>query len=90
MSSQTAMLVAFFSGNAAIAGDDRAIWWRDAGVQRRLGLTPDQIEQLDEIQQHAPGSDRTQVLWQMYQTLQIEQRPLFADMLEMIRTKTSS
>jgi hypothetical protein len=89
MSSQGAMLVAFLSGNAAIAGDERMAWWRDASVQGRLGLTSEQVEQLDEIQLQSPGSDRTQVLWQMYQTLRLEQRQVFAGMLEMIRTKTS-
>jgi hypothetical protein len=90
MSSQPAMLVAFLSGNAVVAGDERMPWWRDAGVQRRLCLTPAQVAQLDEIQQHASGADRTQMLWRMYQTLELEQRQIFSGMLEMIRTRTSS
>jgi hypothetical protein len=82
------MLVAFLSGNAAVAdADDRSKWWLDADIQKRLGLIPEQVQALDDIVNQAGGKGHTLMLWRMYQTLTPLQRQQFSQLLQVVPTQ---
>jgi hypothetical protein len=81
------MLVAFLSGNAAVAdADDRSRWWHDPDVRARLHLAPEQVDALDEIFREAQGRNDTLTQWRMYQTLNTAQRQQFAQLLHVVRS----
>ena len=85
--SQAEVLVAFLSGNAAVArAGDRAKWWLDTAVQERLHLTAQQVQALGDIFREADGQRHTLMLWRMYQTLTPQQRQQFAQLLQVVRT----
>ena len=87
MTSQAEMLVAFLSGNAAVAqAAERSRWWLDADVQEQLHLTPEQVQALDDIFTEADGKGHTLMLWRMYQTLTQPQREQFAKLLQVVRS----
>ena len=88
MTSQAAKLLAFLSGNAAVAdAGDRTRWWHDANTQERLRLTPQQVQALDDIFAQADGRGHTLMLWRMYQTLTAAQRHQFSQLLQVVRTR---